>query len=61
MDKAKMGLLLDILERVNRDPELVTDIRDNSRLEHPDLHVALILARSLSHELEGPPPSSLDS
>ena len=58
-DGAKAKLLLDILERVNEDPDLVREINARQDLQYPDLHVALLVARGLVLDAEGPPPSSL--
>jgi hypothetical protein len=46
----KLDLLLDILERVNDDPELVSEIRSRQDLQYPDLQVALVIARGLVQE-----------
>ena len=45
LNPAEAEHLLDILERVNRDPDLVAMIRKRADLEYPDLDCALRYAQ----------------
>ena len=48
----RIKLVCDILERVNRDPELVSEIRERPDLDWPDLQVAMFVAQGLRGEPE---------
>lgn len=53
MVEGYVDLLIDILERVNRDEELVRDINHRVDLGYPDLRSALTLAHRIKEHGDG--------